>query len=70
MADIFEEYLSVVRDEPLATTQPQTETNSSFSAYANMQQQPERPQESSYSDAIMLDYRNKIQKKSRSSNNW
>jgi|TARA_R100000482_G_scaffold65411_1_gene24284 hypothetical protein len=62
MADIFEEYLSVVRDEPLATTQPQTETNSSFSAYANMQQQPERPQESSYSDAIMLDYRNKIQK--------
>ena len=62
MADIFEEYLSVVRDEPLATTQPQTEINSSFSSYANSQQQSERPQESSYSDAIMLDYKNKIQK--------
>ncbi len=62
MADIFDEYLSVVREQPLATTQPQTKINSSFSAYANMQQQSERPQESSYSDAIMLDYQNKIQK--------
>jgi len=62
MADIFDEYLSVVREQPLATTQPQTEINSSFSSYANSQQQSERPQESSYSDAIMLDYKNKIQK--------
>jgi len=62
--DALEEYLNVVQGkEPLSTQQPQSQTNSSFRNYYNILQQDEKQEEEpSYSDALMLEYTNKIQK--------
>ena len=62
--DALEEYLNVVQGkEPLSTQQPQSQTNSSFGNYYNILQQDEKQEEEpSYSDALMLEYTNKIQK--------
>ena len=62
--DVLEEYLNVIQDKQPLSTQPQsTETNSSYGEYYNILQQDEQKEEGpSYSDALMLDYTTKLKK--------
>ena len=62
--DALEKYLnSIEGNAPLSTEQPSTTTNSSYSDYYNsLEETTQREEGPTYSDAIMTDYVNKIQK--------